>query len=789
MKKKLKMLSLISVLAIGASLVFTACGNDEVAEHDHVYDEGTVTTEATCYQEGVKTYTCTVAGCGQTKTAPISMIAHSWDEGEVTKPAKCNEAGVKTYTCTVDGCGQTKEEPIEKTAHRWDDGVVTKTPDLLTSGTRTLTCLDCNTQKTESIEARADFSEQFYTTLTESNDWLYGYANAFDAQTGEVDFVRITETESNVWEAEKIQLGKGYIYSENIAVIAYAFRQELPQATQTDIAVSFVGEESATRLNAYLIVNGESIELNGDNAKDWNYQTEEAVDIAKDDTVYLVFENVGEGKAGGNLSFRFTVPCAHVWDSGKVIKEATCSADGVKEYSCALCDKTYTEAMTERTDHSFTGDWLIGENGHYKKCDNCDYATQETAHDYSTEVTEKRIDATCNSDGVQYFACECGDEITVPVTQRPDHDFTGAWVNTSADGHYRVCKNCGEADTTVAHSWVDVEEITPATNDEDGVMKTECSVCGYESTRVIPAFKHVQGAGYGKDADNHWFLCSEHEDCGTRFEETPHNFTEHLIDEDKAATCQEDGYTVWQCVCGEKEIRIVSRDTVPHDYEGQPFISDNAETHHQNCKVCGEAGESVGHAFVDGEVMTPATFWEEGEATRICECGATTTVSVAKIDEINHADEFTVENQDGNWEYGRIDMQDWDNIENNPKMQATEINEGSDGWITGEYSSIKNGWMSASDAVYIAFKAEEAVTIKVEIVVTRLDGMKRLDVRTASDDESEAKYHGDYDENGVMTVTETYTLSAGSKLYMIFTQKGEDSGFEQAEYSITITRV
>ena len=46
---------------------------------------------------------------------------HAWDAGKVTKEATCKEEGVKTFTCE---CGETKTEKIAKTtAHTYKDGV------------------------------------------------------------------------------------------------------------------------------------------------------------------------------------------------------------------------------------------------------------------------------------------------------------------------------------------------------------------------------------------------------------------------------------------------------------------------------------------------------------------------------------------------------------------------------------------------------------------------------------------------------------------------------------------
>ena len=57
------------------------------------------------------TATCTKAGCGYVKPAG----QHSWNDGEVTTPATCTTDGVKTYTCKV--CSETKTEPIKASGH------------------------------------------------------------------------------------------------------------------------------------------------------------------------------------------------------------------------------------------------------------------------------------------------------------------------------------------------------------------------------------------------------------------------------------------------------------------------------------------------------------------------------------------------------------------------------------------------------------------------------------------------------------------------------------------------
>lgn len=120
--------------------------NEKVAEteEDHAWNDGVITTAATCKSEGEKTYTCTV--CEKTKTEVVEKTAHTpssewttdenkhwhlcsvcnekiaetegdhaWNDGVITTAATCKSEGEKTYTCTV--CEKTKTEVVEKTAH------------------------------------------------------------------------------------------------------------------------------------------------------------------------------------------------------------------------------------------------------------------------------------------------------------------------------------------------------------------------------------------------------------------------------------------------------------------------------------------------------------------------------------------------------------------------------------------------------------------------------------------------------------------------------------------------
>ena len=96
-----KILSL--VLATTMLLSLTACGCE------HEFDAGTITKEATCSEEGTKTYKCAL--CGDEKTESIPCVPHEYEE-KVDKEPTFDSTGIATYTCKI--CGDSYSEDIPK---------------------------------------------------------------------------------------------------------------------------------------------------------------------------------------------------------------------------------------------------------------------------------------------------------------------------------------------------------------------------------------------------------------------------------------------------------------------------------------------------------------------------------------------------------------------------------------------------------------------------------------------------------------------------------------------------
>ena len=122
-----------------------------IPKTDHSWNSGEITQNATCTEEGIKSFTCT--SCGLTETEKIPATGHRTTEVRNAKNATCTEEG---YTgdayCTI--CNQKigLGSIVAKTEHQWDGGQVTKQPTITETGVKTYICNSCGMVRTEAIE-------------------------------------------------------------------------------------------------------------------------------------------------------------------------------------------------------------------------------------------------------------------------------------------------------------------------------------------------------------------------------------------------------------------------------------------------------------------------------------------------------------------------------------------------------------------------------------------------------------------------------------------------------------
>ena len=84
-----------------------------VCGHAHNFNTGTITTQPTCTEKGVRTRTCTI--CGEKRYESIAATGHKYSAWKETKAATCTAAGTQTRTCSV--CKNVENKTIKAKGH------------------------------------------------------------------------------------------------------------------------------------------------------------------------------------------------------------------------------------------------------------------------------------------------------------------------------------------------------------------------------------------------------------------------------------------------------------------------------------------------------------------------------------------------------------------------------------------------------------------------------------------------------------------------------------------------
>ena len=113
----------------------------EAQANGHHWDNGSITTEPTCTKTGVKTYTCTDSGCGETKIEVIASLGHSWNTATVTTEPTCTTTGVKSSTCAR--CDTVKTETVKALGHSYGEWIIDLNPTETETGLKHRVCSTC----------------------------------------------------------------------------------------------------------------------------------------------------------------------------------------------------------------------------------------------------------------------------------------------------------------------------------------------------------------------------------------------------------------------------------------------------------------------------------------------------------------------------------------------------------------------------------------------------------------------------------------------------------------------
>lgn len=293
-----------------------------------------------------------------------------------------------------------------------------------------------------------------------------------------------------------------------------------------------------------------------------------------------------DNKTGKKKTYKYRVyACIHEYSKWKVVKQPTCTEEGLAESLCNICKAHKKTKKLKKLDHEGEWETVVEPNlcrpGEMERiCTVCgqvetkEIPGDETKHKW---YQSNKVNATCSTTGLISYTCSvCGEEKeeVIPVT--------------------------GE------HRWGQKIEEKKATCSAEGINTWYCQDCGEKKTETVPKLEHKWNAGVIKEKatcteDGYkLFTCSA---CGAtkreKIEATGHTWKDSTVL--VAATCNKGGRVKQVCtVCG--ATREIDTQKTQHTYKPKQIAATCTSGNYieYKCSICGDTyiadvGEPLGH--------------------------------------------------------------------------------------------------------------------------------------------------------------------------------------------------
>lgn len=438
----------------------------KVVPAGHTWDKGT-TTEATCTKDGETVYQCTVSDCEATSSVAIKALGHVTEEA-VSKAATCGEAGENKIICTRDCCKDEEGNPLVLKSgivvpatgeHEFADETVE--PTCTEVGKVAYRCKTCGKMDDDWFEYapalghdwEMDADNSIPASCTQAGVKAEKCSRC-DATQSSVDPVIkhnwVAPDEAGVTEDENgNDISAGYLEAD----CEHAFCEVEVCSICKKIQKTYVGtDEGGFDALGHIPVTGDTVEptcVSGGYVEmscdregcDVTWAAAQTVPLGhdvKDEVVpanckergYTTHECSRCDYSEPNSDYTPINPNVHV-ASEKIIKEQSCTVNGVKKLTCAKCG-TSMGYQTIIADHRWDDGKMTteatceGAGVKTFECASCDaVSTEAVAAKGHTEVVSASQAATCVEAGWREATCSvCSQDlgrIEIPATAM--HDF------------------------------------------------------------------------------------------------------------------------------------------------------------------------------------------------------------------------------------------------------------------------------------------------------------------------------------------------------------------------------
>ena len=321
---------------------------------EHHWDQGEIITEATCTEEGEKTFTCSI--CGDKKTEKISATGHQHTEIRNKKEATCKETGYSGDTWCKD-CGKKilSGQTIAKTEnHSWDAGKVTTKATCTEEGEKTFTCSICGDKKTEKVSATGHQHTEIRNKkeATCKEEGYSGDTWCKDCGKKILSGQAIAKTEDHSWNQGEItkeptckEKGEktftcsicGNTKTEKVSTTDHQHMEIRNQKNPTCKEAGYSGDTYCADCGVK-ISSGQTI------AKTKNHNWDGGV-ITTEPTCTERGEKTFTCTICGNTNTKKVNATGHSYGAYKVVKEPTNKRKGLKSKTCSVCGKIVYEAI------------------------------------------------------------------------------------------------------------------------------------------------------------------------------------------------------------------------------------------------------------------------------------------------------------------------------------------------------------------------------------------------------------------------------------------------------------